>query len=184
MSFAATIGEWGRAELDRAEAIFQTAAQTVANEVREPGPSVASTRSAIRDGLGSSGRGKNRRQVQGPVARTGSGRMPVDTGNLRRSLMASTAEMPALKEGKEEFSDSGVEMVISGAELGSTVYLGFQAAYALRMEYGFVGQDSLGRTYNQAGYGFVEAAAQRWPQIVAEAEAKIRSRFEGGSQPA
>ncbi|WPE22496.1 hypothetical protein [Shinella zoogloeoides] len=152
MSFAATIGEWGRAEMDRAEAIFQTAAQTVANEVRKP----------IAEG----------------------GRMPVKFGHLRRSLMASTAEMPTVKPEQKEFSDSGVEMLIAGAELGSTVYLGFQAGYAARMNYGFVGTDSLGRVYNQAGFGFVDAVAQRWPQIVAEAEAKVRSRFEGGSQPA
>lgn len=144
MSFAATISDWGRAELERSEAIFQTAAQIVANEVR----------TSVSEG----------------------GRMPVKTGNLRRSLMASTAEMPTIKEGKEVFSDSGIEMVIAGAELGSTVYLGFQAAYAARMNYGFVGQDSLGRTYNQTGLGFVDAVAQRWPQIVTQAEATVRAR--------
>ena len=152
MSFAATIGEWGRAELERAEAIFQAAAQTVANEVRK----------SVNDG----------------------GRMPVDLGNLRRSLMASTSAMPSIKEGEKTFNDSGIEMVIAGAELGSTVYLGFQAAYAPRMNYGFVGTDSLGRVYNQAGFGFVDAVAQRWPQIVAEEEAGIRSRFEAGSPQA
>lgn len=152
MSFAATISEWGQAELERAEAIYQTAAQTVANEVRHP--------------------------------REEGGRMPVIKGNLRRSLMASTSEMPTIKPEQKTFTDSGVEMVIAGAELGGAVYLGFQAAYAARMNYGFVGEDSLGRVYNQAGYGFVDAVAQRWPQIVAEAEAKVRSRIEGGSQPA
>ena len=147
-NFAATISEWGRAEMERAEAIFQASAQAVANEVR----------TTVNEG----------------------GRLPIDLGNLRRSLMASTADMPTVKPDQAEFTDSGIEMVIAGAELGSTIYLGFQAAYALRMEYGFVGTDSLGRTYNQSGFGFVTAAAQRWPQIVAEQEAKIRSRFEGG----
>ncbi|MCM2293035.1 hypothetical protein NAC44_11950 [Allorhizobium sp. BGMRC 0089] len=149
MSFAATISEWGRAELDRAEAIFQDAAQTVANEVRI----------TVNEG----------------------GRLPIDLGNLRRSLMASTSDMPSVKPEQTTFTDSGIEMVIAGAELGSTVYLGFQAAYAARMEYGFVGPDSLGRVYNQAGFGFVAAVAQRWPQIVTASEAKIRSRFEGAS---
>ncbi len=147
-NFAATISEWGRAELERAEAIFQASAQAVANEVR----------TTVNEG----------------------GRLPIDLGNLRRSLMASTADMPTVKPDQAEFTDSGIEMVIAGAELGSTIFLGFQAAYALRMEYGFVGTDSLGRTYNQSGFGFVTAAAQRWPQIVAEQEAKIRSRFEAG----
>lgn len=151
MSFAATISEWGRAEMERAEAIFQDAAQTVANEVRTPAAS--------------------------------GGRLPLDTGNLRRSLMASTAEMPTVKPEQEVFSDSGIEMVIAGAELGGTVWLGFQASYAARQNFGFVGTDSLGRVYNQAGFGFVDAVAQRWPQIVAASEAKIRSRFDGGSVP-
>lgn len=150
-SFAAQVSEWASAELDRAEAVFQTAAQDVANEVRNP----------VADG----------------------GRMPVKTGNLRRSLMASTSTMPLIREGAQQFSDAGVEMVIAGAELGGTVYLGFQAAYAARLNYGFVGEDSIGRTFNQTGYGFVDAVSQRWPQIVAAAEARVRSRFEAGPSP-
>ena len=145
-SFAAQVSAWASAEMERAEAVFQTAAQTVANEVRTP---VAA-----------------------------GGRMPVKTGNLRRSLMASTSSMPTIVEGKQEFSESPVELVIAGAELGGTIYLGFQAAYAARMNYGFVGQDSLGRSYNQAGFGFVDAVAQRWPQIAAEAETTVQGRFE------
>lgn len=147
-SFSASVSEWAQQEIGAAEAIFQDAAQTVANEVKTP---IAS-----------------------------GGHMPVKTGNLRRSLMASTAEMPSIKEGKQQFTDGGIEMIIAGAELGSTVFLGFQAAYALRMEFGFVGEDSLGRTYNQEGFGFVASVAQRWPQIVKDSEAKVRTRFEAG----
>lgn len=120
-------------------------------------------------------------EVRTPVA--DGGRMPVDLGNLRRSLMASTSDMPSVKPDQTTFTDSGLELVIAGAELGSTVYLGFQAAYAARMNYGFVGEDSLGRVYNQAGFGFVDAVAQRWPQIVTAAEAKVRGRFEAGPAP-
>lgn len=148
MSFAAQVSEWCQQVEGAAEAVFQTAAQTVANEVR----------TAVAEG----------------------GRMPVKTGNLRRSLMASTSAMPTIKPEQTTFSDSGLELVIAGAELGSTVYLGFQAAYAARREFGFVGEDSLGRLYNETGMGFVSATAQRWPQIVAEAEAKVRTRFESG----
>lgn len=146
LSFAAQVSEWAKAELEREEAVFQTAAQTVANEVRTP----------VAEG----------------------GRMPLKTGNLRRSLMASTADMPTIKEGKTEFQDSGIELVIAGAQLGETIFLGFQAAYAARMNYGYVGTDSLGRTYNQTGFGFVDAIAQRWPQIVTQAEATVRNRFD------
>lgn len=153
LSFGAQVSEWVLAEKEREEAVFLTAAQMVANEVREP-------------------------------VHTG-GRLPFDLGNLQKSLMASTTSMPAVREGDDQkFVDSGVEMVISGAQLGGTIWLGFQANYALRMEYGFVGADSLGRVYNQAGFGFVEAVTQRWPQIVAEAEATVKGRFEGGSPQA
>ncbi|KKZ89066.1 hypothetical protein [Rhizobium phaseoli] len=148
LSFAAQVSEWAREEMERAEVVFQTAAQTVANEVR----------TSVNEG----------------------GRMPVRTGNLRRSLMASTSDMPRIQEGKTTFTDSGIEMIIAGAELGETVYLGFQAVYAARMNYGFVGTDAAGRVYNQTGYGFVDAVAQRWPQIVTQAEATVRGRFEAG----
>ncbi|MBX4870581.1 hypothetical protein HJA85_27040 [Rhizobium bangladeshense] len=149
LSFAAQVSQWAKEELEREEAVFQMAAQAVANEVSMP----------VAEG----------------------GRMPIDTGNLRRSLMASTSAMPTIKEGKETFTDTGVELVIAGAELGGSIFLGFQAAYAARMNYGFVGTDALGRTFNQTGYGFVDAVAQRWPQIVAEAEAAVRARFEAGA---
>jgi hypothetical protein len=36
MSFAAQVSEWAKAEIEREEAVFRTAAQEVANEVRTP----------------------------------------------------------------------------------------------------------------------------------------------------
>lgn len=153
LSFGAQVSEWVRQEKEREEAVFLTAAQMVANEVRETVPE--------------------------------GGRLPIDTGNLRRSLMASTASMPAVRGGDDQtFADSGVEMVIAGTQLGGTLWLGFQAEYSLRMEFGFVGTDSLGRVYNQSGFGFVERTAQRWSAIVSEAEAAVRNRFEAGSPQA
>lgn len=146
LSFAAQVSDWAKAEIEREEAIFHEAAQTVANDVR--------------------------------LSVNNGGRMPVKTGNLRRSLMASTSDMPIVHEGKTEFSESAIELIIAGSDLGQTVYLGFQAAYAARLNYGFVGTDAAGRTYNQQGYGFIDAVSQRWPQIVAEAEATVRARFE------
>lgn len=153
MGFAAQISEWAQQTEGALEAVFHASAQEVYNAVRL----------SVADG----------------------GRMPVKTGNLRRSFMASTAAMPSIKEGAETFSDLGSasELVIAGAALGSTVFIGAQAAYAARLNYGFVGEDSLGRTYNQTGYGFIEAVSQRWPQIVAAEEAKVRARFENGPAP-
>lgn len=150
-SFGAQVGKWAAQTEQRMTAVFRDAAQTVANEVTTP---------------------------------TGSGgNMPVVTGNLRRSLMASTTAMPTLKSDEEEFSgnDGQITLVIAGANIGETIYLGFQAVYARRIEYGFKGTDSLGRVYDQSGAGFVRLTAQRWPKIVAASARKIKSRVVGRS---
>ncbi|MDX0354313.1 hypothetical protein GOC51_03705 [Sinorhizobium meliloti] len=149
LSFAAQVSEWVQAEKEREAVVLRTAAQMVANNVRR----------SVAEG----------------------GRIPVDTGNLKNSLMASTSTMPRVDEGEREYPDQSgeIELIISNLDVGETLYLGFQAAYGPRMEYGFVGTDALGRLYNQQGFGFVQSAAQTWPQLVAEAEQKVRSRFEG-----
>lgn len=143
-SFSAQIEDWVRKSNDRMTAVFRTAAQDVANDVRKP--------------------------------KADGGHMPIDTGNLRRSFSVSTDAMPQTKEG--EFSDQGAQITISiaSAEIGDTLYMGFQAVYAARMEYGFDGTDSLGRTYKQPGNGFVRLTAQRWPEIVDQAAAKVKAR--------
>lgn len=102
------------------------------------------------------------------------GNVPVKTGNLARSLKAQTGSMPAVKDGPITGRDIGP--VLLGLELGDKVYLGYQANYAMRQNYGFVGEDSLGRNYNQSGFGFVEKAAAKWPQIVKAVVVDLRAR--------
>ncbi|EJU14119.1 hypothetical protein LH128_05153, partial [Sphingomonas sp. LH128] len=75
---------------------------------------------------------------------------------------------------------------IGAIKPGETVYIGWTAAYARRMNFGYVGTDSAGRYYgsaqavittgysNRSGYGFAEAAAAKWPAILAEQVAKLR----------
>ncbi|KAF1016181.1 MAG: hypothetical protein GAK31_01670 [Stenotrophomonas maltophilia] len=92
------------------------------------------------------------------------GKMPVDTGFLRNSVGAST-------EGPPESGGEPPELVFLGLQVGQAVWAGWTAKYAMRMEHGFYGEDSKGRTYAQAGKGFVRAAAQNWAFIV-EAVAK------------
>ena len=101
------------------------------------------------------------------------GLVPVKTGNLARSVVVSDQPPNTLVYGPPNPNAlSGIGALIPG----QPVYLGWQAAYARRQNYGFVGTDSLGRTYNQSGFGFAEAAAAKWPQIVAEQGAKLRNR--------
>ncbi len=106
--------------------------------------------------------------VSTPIAQ--GGRMPVDTGNLRGSARASTSGMP---------SSSGAppELLFATMQVGQTAWVGWTAAYALRQEYGFHGPDSLGRVYSQAGKGFMRAAVQQWPQIVAAVTAEVNTRI-------
>lgn len=100
------------------------------------------------------------------------GRVPRDTGNLYKSLLASTQGMP--KTADTKFSGVDVGAVTNTLKLGQSVWLGYQAVYARRMNYGFVGSDKLGRVYNQAGNYFVESAIAEWPNIVEKASKEVQ----------
>lgn len=100
------------------------------------------------------------------------GRVPVKTGNLARSVVVSDKPPTVIEnEATGGFSDG-----IAAIKPGGTVYIGWTAKYARRLNYGFAGADSLGRVYNASGYGFAEAAAAQWPNIVQEQAAKIAGR--------
>lgn len=101
------------------------------------------------------------------------GRVPVKTGNLARSVVVSKNPPQVIDVlAKEQNFSLGVADI----RPGDTVYIGWQAKYARRQNYGFSGEDSLGRTYNQAGYGFAEAAAAKWPEIVTAEGRKLGGR--------
>ncbi|SMC97174.1 hypothetical protein [Novosphingobium sp. B1] len=97
------------------------------------------------------------------------GNVPVKTGNLARSVVVDN-KPPTVIEG---LATGDYSLGIANIKPGETVYVGWQAAYSRRMNYGFVGADSLGRVYNQAGFGFAEAAAAQWPAIVARQAAAL-----------
>lgn len=106
--------------------------------------------------------------AQTPVAQGGN--MPVDTGFLRNSFVSGLNGFTSLTG-----SDAYVA-VIAGAKLGDVVFGGWTAAYAARIEFGFSGQDSLGRTYNQDGMGFARKAAMQWQEIVKRNAAEVRAK--------
>lgn len=91
------------------------------------------------------------------------GNMRVLTGFLRASLMASTSQMPSINPSArppdgvedERYPEdlSQINLVIAGANIGQSIFLGFSASYARYREY----ED-----------GFVRLAAQRWAQTVEE----------------
>jgi hypothetical protein len=103
------------------------------------------------------------------LSRASGGSRPIDTGFLGGSLTVGINEEPANVNGLRSSGSYALEIL--PAKLGDVLMARWTAAYARRMEYGFNGQDSLGRTYRQQGFGFVRKAAQNWVSIVAKYEA-------------
>ena len=101
------------------------------------------------------------------------GRVPIKTGNLARSLVIDNKPpMQITGPARQQDFALGVSKIMPG----QTIYIGWTAKYSARINFGFVGDDSLGRTYNQSGYGFAEAAAAQWPRILNEQAARLRNR--------
>lgn len=94
------------------------------------------------------------------------GNVPFLTGNLARSLLASTAGMPKIADGP--YSGSNVGQVAATLNIGQSVWLGYQAIYARRRNYGYAG--------NEQGDYFVEGAIAQWQQIVRKAAAEIKAK--------
>lgn len=91
------------------------------------------------------------------------GPVPIDTGNLARSVVIDNKPPEQIDTLAESPNFS---LGLANIKPGDDVYIGWQANYAHRVNYGFVGEDILGRYYNQSGYGFAEATAAKWPEIV------------------
>ncbi len=104
------------------------------------------------------------------------GRVPVASGNLGRSVVVSntppTMDARGVKHETPRDNAGGIEAIVPGKD----VFIGWTPQYSRRANYGFVGTDSLGRTYNQSGYGFAESTAAKWEGIVKVQAAKIANR--------
>jgi hypothetical protein len=101
------------------------------------------------------------------------GRVPLDTGNLYRSLLASKQAMPRTAAGPFPGFDIGA--ITASLKMSEPVFIGWTANYSRRRNYGFVGADKLGRVYNESGDYFLEGAIAQWPQIVAQAAKEVES---------
>ena len=101
------------------------------------------------------------------------GRVPFKDGHLARSIQASTEAMP--KTAPAPFPGSNVGVVAATLRLDQTAWIGYQAIYARRQNYGYVGADKLGRVFNQQGSYFLEYAIEKWPQIVAQAAKEMEA---------
>lgn len=102
------------------------------------------------------------------------GVVDVQTGFLRASDQASTDAMPPIVKGSRPSpgasysQDFGqISTVISSAQLGMTIHIGWVAEYGPYLEFG---------TDHISPRGFVRLAAVQWPQFVSETVAEAKSR--------
>ncbi len=90
------------------------------------------------------------------------GAIPRDTGHLVNTVASDV-------NGSGQFAidaDNDVTLSINAMEAGDKLHIAWTAAYAHRINSGFTGTDSKGRTYNQPGVHWVENAAEKWSAIV------------------
>lgn len=125
------LGKFNEKTFERLKQTAKQATENVANEANTPGTSVAK-----------------------PQANAG-GRLPVDTGNLRGSIRGAIDRMPSGKSTGNTVQEG--ENSISAAvarwkpETGESIYIGWTANYARRMEY---------------RYGFLRGAVENWDKQV------------------
>lgn len=102
---------------------------------------------------------------------------PVITGTLRRSWYAGIGRIPEGIQGGNADPVGSMNIVAQGLEPGQTYYAVNRAVYARRVEFGFVGADSLGRVYNQTGRHTVSAVMTRAPAIAEAAAMRVAARY-------
>lgn len=176
-SFKAQLEAWAKETEERMDIVHRESAQRVIEIMQEPGPSKATVTAAIAvgAGLGKVGkaglRGVSKKQF-GPISNPGgSGRLPVDTGFLRSSLVVRLGTaLPPMKpnppEGKAfQWDVSEVVGTLTASKITTPILAVYTAAYARKVEYN--------------GARFVALAAQRWPQIVDQVTAEARTRSAG-----
>lgn len=115
--------------------------------------------------------------AQTPVAN--GGRMPVQDGHLINSVVTElngsrigSAATTASKSGAN--STANIALLVAQIRPGDVARIGWTAAHALRQHEGFVGEDSLGREYDQGGKFWVDGAAAQWQAIVARNVARLK----------
>jgi hypothetical protein len=94
---------------------------------------------------------------------------PVVTGRLRASWQVST---DSLDNSSEDFTNLSASL--SSPLPGGRIVIGTNVVYARRVEFGFVGQDSLGRHFNQQGRHMMQQTITEGPQIVAQVVSDLK----------
>ena len=106
---------------------------------------------------------------------------PVLTGNLRNSLVATvngsttTVTGPGRDPSDKAYRGGAEQSIanIMNAKIGDRISFMYSATYFRRLNYGFVGFDSLGRFYNQAGRFWVQTVGARYRSIMRAAASRL-----------
>lgn len=97
---------------------------------------------------------------------------PVKTGFLR-------SNWTAIRKGDAEPIPGRVPdpfLALQTARIGDTISVINPTVYARRIEYGFVGEDKLGRHYNQQGAHMMQQTMSELPTIAEKTVARIQGR--------
>lgn len=110
---------------------------------------------------------------------------PVDTGNLRNSLVASVGGSQQMVTGPgNNPSDSGFRSGaetsianIMNAKLGDRISFLYLASYARRINDGFTGYDSLGRYFNTPGRFWIQRVGSQYRSIARRVATALRMQM-------
>jgi hypothetical protein len=94
---------------------------------------------------------------------------PVDTGFLRSNWTCLLPSDPEPVAGRVPPAAAAIER----AAVGQVLIILNPVAYARRVEYGFVGEDSLGRHFNQQGRHMMAQTIAEMPAIAQAAYARV-----------
>jgi hypothetical protein len=105
---------------------------------------------------------------------------PVKFGNLRAHWWSAVNAKPNASAGGADKQGAATiaKLNLSSAAIkpGDVYFMTNGAAYAMRIEFGFVGTDKLGRRYNQAPRAFVRKVLARADKIAAKTAARVGAR--------
>ena len=94
---------------------------------------------------------------------------PVKTGFLRANWTVIRNNDPMPMPARVQ----SPEAVIAQLRIGDMMLIVNPVVYAARVEYGFVGDDSLGRHYDQKGVGMMQQTIAMLPEIARRATARV-----------
>ncbi|MCG7574852.1 hypothetical protein MHM39_14870 [Phaeobacter sp. CNT1-3] len=98
------------------------------------------------------------------------GKIPVASADLVNSLVSS------INGGAQSKGAASYATVIAAFDIGDVMTFEWPKEYAMRIEYGFQGTDSKGRTYNVPGRHFVGANVARFSDFVEQRAAEVRGK--------